>query len=128
MTDVFAECFLLVPDLEAARTFYVHVLGLPVDTERDGAITFDLNGTTLKLQEDYPEDVRTSFNLPTPPAGDRGSGAMIALELDDNLDDVHERVRHSDGTVLHEPRTVPWLEDRMFLATDPDGYTLELRE
>lgn len=128
MTAMFAECFLLVPDLEAARTFYVDLLGLPVATERDDAISFDLKGSTLKLQADYPDDVRTAFNLPTPPAGDRGAGAMIAIALDDALDDVHERVRHSDGTVLHEPRTVPWLEDRMFLATDPNGYTLELRE
>lgn len=123
----FLECFLLVPDLPTARCFYEEALGLQVADATDDSVTYDVAGTTLKLQADYPDAVFESFNLERPPAENRGHGAVVVLDLAEDVTDVSERVADSAGAALFEPRDVAWLETPMFLAEDPHGYTLELR-
>jgi catechol 2,3-dioxygenase-like lactoylglutathione lyase family enzyme len=126
-TATLEECFLLVPDLETARRFYESALGLRVADETDHSVTYDVDGVTFKLQADYPPDVFEAFNLEEPGETARGDGAFFALSLDEDIEAVHQRVADSRGAALFEPRNVDWLDDRMFLARDPYGYTLELR-
>lgn len=123
----FAECFVLVPDLGEIRTFYEEALGLSIASEGTDSVTYDVAGTPLKLQADYPEETFETFNLTVPAPTGRGQGAMLALDLDEPIETVHERVTESDGTALFEPREVPWLDAPIFLAEDPVGYCFEIR-
>lgn len=123
----FEECFLLVPDLERARDFYEGALGLSPATSGSDSVTYDVAGTPLKLQADYPEDVFEAFNLDRPSPTGRGRGTVLALELAEDIEEVYRRVVESEGTALFEPRDVDWLEGEMFLAEDPVGYTIEIR-
>ncbi|MGQ4556577.1 VOC family protein [Halobellus sp. GM3] len=126
--DSLTECFLLVPELTAARAFYESVLGLSVADADDQSATYDVGAVTFKLQADYPPEVFQAFNLEAPAETGRGEGAFFAVGLDDDLDAVYRRVADSDGTALTEPQSVDWLDSRMCLVRDPYGYTLELRE
>lgn len=123
----FEECFLLVPDLERARDFYEGALGLSPATSGSDSVTYDVAGTPLKLQADYSEEVFEAFNLDRPSPTDRGHGAVLALESEEDIEEIHRRVVESGGTALFEPRDVDWLEGKMFLARDPVGYTIEVR-
>lgn len=123
----FAEYFLLVPDLTTAEQFYEGALGLEPAERSDESVTYDVVGTELKLQADYPSEVFEEFNLERPPHETRGQGSFVAIETTDDLDQVYQRIADSDGTALIEPRDVPWLNGRMFLAQDPFGYTIEIR-
>lgn len=90
-------------------------------------MVYDVAGTTFKIQADYSPKVFEAFNLDRSNASDRGKGAFIVLEVDENIETIHQRVTESEGMALFEPRTVDWLDGRMFLAKDPYGYTFEIR-
>jgi uncharacterized glyoxalase superfamily protein PhnB len=124
------QLFLLVADLERSRTFYEEAIGLTPDRVGETSVTYETGGCQLKLQADFDPGVLEGFNLPEPPAADRGSGAISVLSVDEPLSDRYEQVVEVTGTAagepLTEPRAVPW-GDRMFLTADPDGYVWEVR-
>lgn len=123
----FSECFLLVSDLTAARAFYESTLGIdPSDVDKQ-SVRYEGHGTDFKLQADYPTAVFEEFNIDQPTEDDRGSGAIFVLELEDDIETIHRRVVDSDGKACIPPRTVEWLDEPMFIAQDPDGYTIEIR-
>lgn len=124
------EASLSTADLERSRRFFEGALGLEPDRVGDSSTSYETGTCELKLQADFPEDVLEAFNLPSPPEGGRGGGAMLVLELDEPLESIHERAAEGapelGGEVLTEPREVPW-GVRMFLAESPEGYVFEVR-
>lgn len=49
LTNANPVTFILTPDIDRARVFYGETLGLTQTAEDDFAITYDLNGTMLRL-------------------------------------------------------------------------------
>lgn len=123
----FSGCFLLVPELQATRAFYESVLGLQPKDEDEQSVRYDVVGTELKLQADYSPEVFEAFNLDRPSGEDRGDGVFLVLDLEEDIETIHQRVADSEGEACFEPRSVEWLDGRMFIARDPNGYTLEIR-
>lgn len=124
MAPIMHQTFLMVTDLERSARFYEGVLGLPVEKRTDQQVTFDTGECTLVLESDFDEETLAAFNMVLP-GEERGDGAIFVLDVDD-VDAVHDVVSNSDlGTALIEPQTVDWGR-RLFLVTDPDGYTIEV--
>ena len=124
MAPTMHQVFLMVTDLERSARFYDEALGLSVQKRTDEQAAFDTGECTLVLEADFEEAALEAFNM-TPPGADRGEGAILVLEVED-VDAVHESVSNSDvGTALIEPQTVDWGR-KLFLAEDPDGYTIEI--
>lgn len=121
------ETSLSTADLDRSRHFFEETLGLPAERVGDTSASYETGTCELKLQADFPADVREAFNLDAPPETGRGGGAMFVIELDEPLDDLHERVEAADDAeALVEPRDVPW-GVRVFLARSPEGYVFEVR-
>lgn len=120
------ELSLATPDLERSRRFLESVLGLEPAHLGDSSASYATGTCELKLQADFPAEVREAFNLPAPPA-DRGGGAMAVLQLEEPLEASYERVVAAEaGEALIEPRDVPW-GVRTFLARTPAGHVIEVR-
>lgn len=123
------QTYLMTADLERSRRFYEAGLDLSPRREGETSVAYETGEAELKLQADFDEETLASFNL-EPPGADRGGGAIVVIEKDEPLEDVHRRIGDLDdrfGTVLTEPRDVPWGE-RMFLARDSNGYVYEVRQ
>lgn len=129
MTQV-TQLFLLVTDIAQSRRFYENVLGLKPSTIGDSSIGYETGNCELKLQSDFDEGVLEQYNLSSPPAVDRGAGAIFVLEVEEPLRDIYRRVNqtftNTGGESLIEPRSVQW-NGRIFLIKDPDGYIYEIR-
>ena len=120
------ELSLATPDLDRSRRFVEVALGLAPERVGDTSATYATGTCELKLQADFPDEVRAAFNLPAPPA-ERGGAAMAVLALDEPLGTLYERVcDHEAGEALIEPQDAPW-GVRMFLARTPAGHVLEVR-
>lgn len=123
------QMYLMTADLECSRRFYETGLGLSPRQEGETSVAYETGQCELKLQADFDKETLASFNLESPGA-DRGEGAIVVVETDERLEDVHHRIDDLDdrfGTALTEPREVPWGE-RMFLARDLNGYVYEVRQ
>ena len=124
------QAYLMVTELDRARTFYEGGLGLEPERVGETTVSYRTGACELMLQADFDPEALETFNLTPPPDDGRGAGAVYVVSMDDDIDTVYERVADgvgsSDGDVLTEPRDVPWGEP-MFLVRDPDGYILELR-
>lgn len=82
------------------------------------------------LEQDFEPEELDVFNLSPPPSDGRGAGAVFVIEVEDQLEAIYDRMDQilepDSGTLLIEPREVPW-GGYMFLASDPDGYVVEVR-
>lgn len=124
----FVQTYLMTADLERSRPFYESGLGLRPRCEGETSVSYETGGCELKLQTDFDGETLASFGL-EPPGDDRGDGAIVVIESEENLATVHERIADLDkelGETLSEPRAVPW-GGRMFLASDANGYVYEVR-
>lgn len=122
------QTYLMTSDLAHSREFYESGLGLSPRREGESSVSYETGSCELKLQADFPEETLAAFNL-EPPGEDRGDGAVVVVETDDDLDTIHGRIADLDdehGSALTEPREVSW-GGRMFLARDPNGYVYEIR-
>lgn len=123
------QTYLMTSDLARSRPFYESGLDLSPREEGESSVAYETGRCELKLQADFDEETLGAFNL-EPPGDDRGDGAIVVIQLAEELETVHERIEELDdqfGTALTEPREVPW-GGRMFLARDPNGYVYELRQ
>jgi catechol 2,3-dioxygenase-like lactoylglutathione lyase family enzyme len=122
------QTYLMTSDLDRSRPFYETGLGLEPRREGESSVSYETGGCELKLQADFGPDQLDAFNL-EPPGEDRGEGAIVVVELEEELEAVHRRLAALEagrGEPITEPRAVPWGE-RMFLARDPNGYVYEVR-
>ncbi|KAB1197139.1 MULTISPECIES: VOC family protein [Haloferax] len=125
-----AQLFLTSGDLATAREFYEVAVGLEPRTVSNGSVAYETGACELKIEADFDPEELAAFGL-SPPGSERGDGAVVVLVVDEPLADVYARMERElderPGELLVEPREVPW-GGRIFLARDPDGYVLELRE
>ncbi len=115
-----------VEDLDDARDFYEHVLGLPIIAVFDppGLLFVDLGGTRLLLERLHEDDAEE----------DEHSMGCIYLSTDDIEADV-ARLR-TEGVEIDDPHLIHHDVDGTFGAAgqeewmtfflDPDGHSLAL--
>jgi uncharacterized glyoxalase superfamily protein PhnB len=120
------QTYLMTSDLDGSRPFYESGLNLTPRREGESSVSYETGACELKLQADFEPERLAAFNL-EPPGDSRGDGTIVVIELDEDLETVHDRLASLDaGEPLTEPREIPWGE-RMFLARDPNGYVYEVR-
>jgi catechol 2,3-dioxygenase-like lactoylglutathione lyase family enzyme len=115
------ETVLYADDLEAAERFYSHILGLEVDSKKDGIfVFFRLDGAMLLLFR--PE--RSLANDVIPPHGGSGPGhACFAME-EKELDRWKVLLVERGVEIEHEQA---WPRGgRSFYFRDPAGNSLEV--
>lgn len=104
-----------VADLERARQFYEHDLGLkPGYVVEKNWVEYDAGGTCFGLY---------TFRLPWEQSEPRAGN--LALEVDD-LDEAVARLRERKAEIKMEPMSTPVC--RMAAVSDPDGNILILHE
>ena len=120
----------MVTDLQESRSFYENVLSLSTERVGETSVTYDLDGSQLKVQEDFDAETLDEYNLEPPAHHVRGDGAILVIQHDTSIDGVAEHIveciADTDGSIVLKPRSVPWGE-RMMLVRDPDGYVFEIR-
>jgi extradiol dioxygenase family protein len=125
-----------VDDLEAARAFYVGVLGCGVGREDATWIDFDLRGHQIVAHLDSRSTGRASWRAPKEPATNLVDGDDVpvphfglVLEWDDWRSLV-DRLRSSGAPFLIEPHVRfaggPGEQATLFLS-DPAGNALEFK-
>ena len=102
-----------VADIDAAATFYAHVLGERGDRVSPGRHYFDCGGVILACYS------------PSADGDEAGEGWLfhenqyLYFSVED-LDDVRNKVVEAGGAILSEIEAMPWGET-LFYAADPFG-------
>jgi catechol 2,3-dioxygenase-like lactoylglutathione lyase family enzyme len=115
------ETVLYAADLEAARRFYGDLLGLPLDSRKDGLFCFFRVGAGMLLVFD-PEAAR--HNRDVPPHGASGPGHACFAVPESELDGWKARLQAGGCAIEHEqvwPRG-----GRSVYVRDPAGNSVEL--
>jgi catechol 2,3-dioxygenase-like lactoylglutathione lyase family enzyme len=119
--DRVLETILYVDDLEAAERFYREVLGLELDSRKDGLFVFFKCGESMLLLFE-PGAASTGRNVPA--HGTSGPGHACFAVAEDVLDDWKERLVAAGVAIEHE---AVWPRGgRSFYFRDPAGNSLEL--
>lgn len=113
---------LFVGDLDASRTFYKRVFGLPVHFADDDSVVFRFGDTLLNLlvKRAAPEVIAPAMLAPS------GAGANFQITV--NVDDVDGTCAELTGRaveLLNGPMDRPW-GVRTASFVDPDGYIWEM--
>jgi catechol 2,3-dioxygenase-like lactoylglutathione lyase family enzyme len=113
---------LFVEDLDASKTFYREVFGLPVHFEDDDSAVFDFGNTLINLLK-----TTAAGELIDPAAvADRGAGsrAQFTIEVDD-VDATCAELAARGVTLLNGPMDRPWgIRTASFM--DPAGHIWEI--
>jgi catechol 2,3-dioxygenase-like lactoylglutathione lyase family enzyme len=119
--DRVLETILYVDDLDAAERFYGDVLGLELDSRKNGLfVFFRCGGGMLLLFE--PEAARAGRNVPAHGASLPGHACFAVAEAD--LEDWKMRLAAAGVAVERE---MEWPRGgRSFYFRDPAGNSLEL--
>ena len=115
------ETCLYVQNLERSKSFYHHILGLPVYSMVENRHVFFKVGPSMLLCF-LPEVTKVDQNLPPHYAYGK---QHIALEVKPEMYDKwrHELLRHGIG-IIHEQHWKDTLYS--FYFEDPDGHLLEI--
>ena len=113
---------LFVGDLDASRTFYKRVFGLPVHFADDDSVVFRFGDTLVNLlvKRAAPEVIAPAMLAPS------GAGANFQFTV--NVDDVDGTCAELTGRaveLLNGPIDRPW-GIRTASFVDPDGYIWEI--
>ena len=119
--DRVLETILYVDDLDAAERFYGEVLGLELDSRKDGLFVFFRCGDGMLLLFE-PEAAATGRNVPA--HGARGPGHACFAVAEDALPAWQARLAAA-GVALEQEMTWP-RGGRSFYFRDPAGNSLEL--
>lgn len=119
--DRVLETILYVDDLDAAERFYGEVLGLELDSRKDGLFVFFRCGAGMLLLFE-PEAAATGRNVPA--HGARGPGHACFAVAEDALPAWQARLAAA-GVALEQEMTWP-RGGRSFYFRDPAGNSLEL--
>jgi catechol 2,3-dioxygenase-like lactoylglutathione lyase family enzyme len=113
---------LFVEDLDAARTFYRDVFGLPVKFEDADSVVFDF-GTTLVnlLRTSAAPELIAPADVAAP-----GSGSRFQLTVGvDDVDAVCATLAERGVALLNGPMDRPW-GVRTAAFVDPSGHIWEI--
>jgi catechol 2,3-dioxygenase-like lactoylglutathione lyase family enzyme len=116
-----------VADLDRARRFYRDGLGLPVHTDMDAIVFFDLNddegGVLLAI---HPREALAE-DATVPPAGDGFSGITLAhnVAAKADVDDVLQEAVDAGATLVKPAADTAWGGYSGYFA-DPDGHLWEV--
>lgn len=115
-----------VPDLEAARRFYVEGLGWPTVLEIPGEFVLIQAGHSRALGLFGADELEADIGAP-PPDGAPGLGVTLAqvVESEDAVTAVVERAVAAGATVLKEPQRAFWGGFHAYFA-DPAGFRWEI--
>jgi catechol 2,3-dioxygenase-like lactoylglutathione lyase family enzyme len=119
--DRVLETILYVDDLEAAERFYGAVLGLELDSKKDGLFVFFKCGEGMLLLFE-PRAASTGRNVPAHGASGPGHACFAVAEA--ALDDWKGRLMTA-GVAIEQEMTWP-RGGRSFYFRDPAGNSLEL--
>jgi len=119
--DRVLETILYVDDLDLAARFYGGVLGLELDSRKDGLfVFFKCGGGMLLLFE--PQAASTGRNVPA--HGARGPGHVCLAVAEADLDGWKAHLEEAGVAIEQE---VDWPRGgRSFYFRDPAGNSLEL--
>lgn len=119
--DRVLETVLYVDDLAAAERFYGDVLGLELDSKKDGLFAFFRCGTGMLLLFE-PQAASTGRNVPA--HGATGPGHICFAVAEGELDAWKARLGARGVTIEQE---MAWPRGgRSFYFRDPAGNSLEL--
>jgi catechol 2,3-dioxygenase-like lactoylglutathione lyase family enzyme len=119
--DRVLETILYVDDLDAAERFYGGVLGLELDSRKDGLFVFLKCGNGMLLLFE-PEAASTGRNVPA--HGAKGPGHACFAVAARDLDAWRARLEAADVAIEQEK---DWPRGgRSFYFRDPAGNSLEL--
>ena len=119
--DRVLETILYVDDLPAAERFYGDVLGLELDSRKDGLFVFLKCGAGMLLLFEL-EAASTGRNVPA--HGARGPGHACFAVAEDDLDGWKARLQAAGVAIEQE---MDWPRGgRSFYFRDPAGNSLEL--
>jgi catechol 2,3-dioxygenase-like lactoylglutathione lyase family enzyme len=119
--DRVLETILYVDDLRAALGFYGELLGLELDSKKDGLFVFFKCGDGMLLLFE-PNAAGTGRNVPA--HGAKGPGHACFAVAEDDLDDWQARLRAA-GVAIEQEAAWP-RGGRSFYFRDPAGNSLEL--
>ena len=119
--DRVLETILYVDDLDAAERFYGDVLGLELDSRKDGLFVFFKCGAGMLLLFE-PRAASAGRNVPA--HGAQGPGHVCFAVAERDLGDWQERLQAAGVAIEQE---VGWPRGgRSFYFRDPAGNSLEL--
>jgi catechol 2,3-dioxygenase-like lactoylglutathione lyase family enzyme len=119
--DRVLETILYVDDLDAAERFYGDVLGLELDSKKDGLFVFFKCGPGMLLLFE-PHAASAGRNVPA--HGARGPGHVCFAVAEDDLDGWKARLAAAGVAIEQE---MDWPRGgRSFYFRDPAGNSLEL--
>jgi catechol 2,3-dioxygenase-like lactoylglutathione lyase family enzyme len=119
--DRVLETILYVDDLDAAERFYGEVLGLELDSRKDGLFVFFKCGAGMLLLFE-PDAAARGRRVPA--HGTKGPGHACFAVPEEALDDWQERLKAA-GVPIEQEATWP-RGGRSFYFRDPAGNSLEL--
>ena len=119
--DRVLETILYVDDLATAARFYGEVLGLELDSKKDGLFVFFKCGQGMLLLFE-PGAASTGRNVPA--HGARGPGHACFAVAEADLDGWQRRLEEA-GVAIEQVMTWP-RGGRSFYFRDPAGNSLEL--
>ncbi len=119
--DRVLETILYVDDLDAAERFYREVLGLELDSKKDGLFVFFRCGAAMLL---LFEPTAASTGRSVPAHGARGPGHVCFAVAEAALDGWRQRLEAA-GVAIEQQQTWP-RGGRSFYFRDPAGNSLEL--
>jgi catechol 2,3-dioxygenase-like lactoylglutathione lyase family enzyme len=115
---------LFVPDLDAAKRFYLEVFGLPVKYEDDNSAVFDFGNTIINLLQD---SAAHALIAPAPVA-DPANGSRLQLTIGvDDVDAMCAELTSRGVELLNGPMDRPW-GIRTASFTDPGGHIWEVAQ
>ncbi len=104
-------------DLQAARSFYHHVMGFPIAQERADWIQFQVGETGLVLRPSEVEPAARGAEKPTVQLG-------IRVRYDE-IDACYQKLRSRGVEMVEPPSDQGWGHRTLFFA-DPEGNLLEM--
>jgi catechol 2,3-dioxygenase-like lactoylglutathione lyase family enzyme len=119
--DHVLETVLYVDDLDAAERFYGGLLGLELDSRKDGLFVFFKCGPGMLLLFE-PRAASTGRNVPA--HGAQGPGHVCFAVAEAQLDGWRRRLENA-GVAIEQEMTWP-RGGRSFYFRDPAGNSLEL--
>jgi len=120
-TGIFAVT-LFVEDLQAAKQFYLHVFGLPVDYEDNNSAVFKFGNTLINLLK-----ITEADELITPAEvanREAGSRFVFTIQVDD-VDAMCAELTARGVKLLNGPMDRPW-GIRTASFADPGGHIWEI--